>query len=555
MKKILLFLMLAFCMTTNGQTRKTFKITKKYLNIPIQSSAEKQQVVFKLDGEYLTQNDIHIAEYAIEYWTFLDVTPFNGRELTLEIPIPYSGADKIYQSDSIVGEKNLYKEKLRPQVHYTTKRGWNNDPNGMVYYNGEYHLFYQYNPYENKWGNMHWGHAVSKDLLHWKELPAALMPDKLGTIYSGSAVIDYKNTSGFGTKKNPAMVAIYTADNGGRDGSRKQQQCVAYSLDKGRTFTKYEGNPVIPANKRFGSEHERDPKVFWYQPGNHWVMILHEGIHYCIYNSSDLKSWKYMSSLEDYFWECPELFELAVDGNDSNKKWVVFNVRGNYQIGNFDGKKFTAETEMQYYNFSSYDMTAAQTFNDEPNGRRIQIGWAHAEFQGMPFRSSFTVPMELSLRTTPGGVKLHVLPVKEIESLHTKKYSYTNIYIGNELNEKLKEIKNPSLHIKTTIQAINTVRFGLNINGNKIIYDISRSGFYGQHMPLQNGLLKMEIIVDKNMIEVFVDGGRYYWFENYKQGNLSNFKLSFIPGGNNKNANPKTLVKNLEIYELKSIWN
>jgi fructan beta-fructosidase len=552
-KLVIVFLMLSSIQGFSQSLEKTFKVGKKYINIPIETEQARQHVKFKIDGEVYTFNDIRIAKDTIDYWTFVDVSKYSGKTFSLEFSEQVPGIEKIYQSDQFVGEDELYKEKLRPQIHFTTRRGWTNDPNGMVYYDGEYHLFYQHNPYEINWGNMTWGHTVSKDLLHWEELPIAIEPGELGTIFSGSAVIDYKNTSGFGKKGNHAMLAIYTTDLR-KDGKQiNQQQNIAYSLDKGRTFTKHEGNPVISAERKFGSGHERDPKVFWYEPNKNWVMILHDGINYSIYNSKDLKKWDRTSYIDAGFWECPELFELPVNGDENNKKWIVYGVQGIYLIGDFDGKKFTPETEMLRYNIGG--MTAAQTYNDEPNGRRIQIGWGHADFPEMPFKQTFTFPQEYKLKTTRNGIRLFIEPVEELEKLYTKTYKFENEYIGDELNKKLEEINNPLLHIKAKFQFENATNFVLNINGYNIGYNVATNKLNDVFVPLHNREIEVEVIVDQTLIEVYVDGGLYYWFANHNKGDLDNFKIKLYRSKNGLNPDSKTLVKSLEIHELKSIWD
>jgi levanase/fructan beta-fructosidase len=335
--------------------------------------------------------------------------------------------------------------------------------------------------------------------------------------------------------------------------SEKQQQCIACSHDKGRTFTKYEGNPVIPAEKKFGSGHERDPKVFWYKPGNHWVMILHNGINYSIFNSKDLKKWTRTSHIDAGFWECPELFELAVDGDENNKKWIVYGVQGIYLIGDFDGKQFTPETEMLRYNIPG-GMTAAQTYNDEPNGRRIQIGWGHATFPEMPFSQTFTFPQAYSLKSTPDGIRLFIKPIREIEKLYTKNYSFRDEYIGDAFNKKLADISTPLLHIKVKFEAENAVSFGLNINGYKINYYVATNMLNDVFVPLHNRQIELEIIVDKTIVEVYVNGGLYYWFANHHDDDAGHFKIQFERSQSRLNQDSKTLVKNLEIHELKSIW-
>ena len=264
---------------------------------------------FSVDGKHELIFVIRLAPAKPDYWVFYDVSSFKGKTLKISYSGNPDGLSKIYQDDVIDGQDSLYKEKNRPQIHFTSRRGWNNDPNGMVYYEGEYHLFYQHNPFEREWENMSWGHAVSKDLIHWEELPVAMVPDKLGAMFSGTAVIDYKNTSGFGKDGIPPMVAIYTVDS-----PDNERQCIAYSLDKGRTFTKYEGNPVIDSKAKWNTKDLRDPDVFWYEPGKNWVMVLYERDGNSIYTSPNLKEWKYQSHTTGFF-ECPQFFELAVDGN------------------------------------------------------------------------------------------------------------------------------------------------------------------------------------------------------------------------------------------------
>jgi fructan beta-fructosidase len=551
MKKLSAFIL--FSILVGGQLlsqtkKKIFKIEHQYINIPIEEKENRQYVNLIVDDKVYTYNDIRVANANVDYWTFIDVSKYLGKNFTLEFSQDVPGIEKIYQSDQFKGQEKLYNEELRPQLHFTTRRGWTNDPNGMVYYKGEYHLFYQHNPYEINWGNMTWGHSVSKDLIHWKELPIALEPDELGTIFSGSAVIDYKNSSGFKKGSEDVMVVTYT--NHLKD--EKQQQSMAYSLDRGRTFTKYEGNPVIPAQRRFGSGHERDPKVFWYEPGNHWVLVMHDALNYSIYNSKNLKDWEYQSSVDAGFWECPELFELAIDGDENNKKWILYGVQGTYLIGGFDGKVFTPETEMLRYSVGG--MTAAQTFNNEPEGRRLQIGWGHAEFPGMPFKQAFTMVQEFKLKTTRNGLRLMIEPAKEIEKLYVKSHRFDNVLIGDVINKKLSNIKSSLLHIKATFEIVNDDSFGLDINGYKIKYDVPTNQLNGHFLPLQNKQLQLEIIVDKTLVEVYANGGLIYWFDDYNEGDLDNFKISLIRSKSSLNVDSKTLIKNLEIHELKSIW-
>ncbi|MCC6142957.1 MAG: DUF4980 domain-containing protein, partial [Candidatus Hydrogenedentes bacterium] len=289
---------------------------KRYLNLPVQNGTPKCWIRL-LDGErILREFDIELAQAAdeVDFWVTLDLTEWHGKTLVLtadQIHKDTAGFDLITQADHLIGGENLYREKYRPQFHFSPMRGWNNDPNGMVYYDGEYHLFFQHNPYGWNWGNMTWGHAVSTDLIHWSELGDAIHPDEHGTIFSGSAVVDWKNTTGFQTGDQPPLICIYTYAGGLNPWSKDVQftQGIAYSNDRGRTWTKYEGNPV-QAHIRGGN---RDPKVIWHTPTNQWVIVLYvEENEMSFFTSKDLKSWTRQSTLKS-FHECPELFQLSID--------------------------------------------------------------------------------------------------------------------------------------------------------------------------------------------------------------------------------------------------
>jgi len=300
--------------------------------------------------------------------------------------------------------KTLFGEKSRPQFHFTPKRNWMNDPNGLLYYKDEYHLFYQHNPKENVWGNMSWGHAVSPDLFTWEELPVAIACTDDTGIFSGSAVIDYKNTASFGTTENPAMVAIYTEH---RNDQSKQSQCLAFSLDNGRTFTKYEGNPVLDIN----SPDFRDPKVQWID--DRWLMtIARPDLHQIsFFTSPNLKEWEHLSDFGPAAevggcWECPDLFQLG-------DKWVLIVSLnpGGYQVGSgtqyfvgqWNGNEFIADDLHTRWLDYGRDNYAGVTFYNAPDNRRIFLGWMSnweyaSKIPTHPWRSSMTLPRELSLR-------------------------------------------------------------------------------------------------------------------------------------------------------------
>lgn len=540
-----IFLFLSFL--SFGQGREvTFQIEKQYLNFPVELKSGKNRMDFKIQGKDITYSVIRLFEGGdIDYWVFKDVSAYKGKKITIKFERQAKGIDLIYQSDKFAGEDSLYREKYRPQINFTSRRGWNNDPNGLVYHNGEYHLFYQHNPYEHNWENMHWGHAVSRDLIHWDELNDALFPDESGTMFSGSAVVDKNNKAGFG---KDAIVAFYTAHR--FKPSTNETQCMAYSTDKGRTFTKYEGNPLIDNSKQIGSPNVRDPKVFWYDEGQHGVMVLYEDNYVAIYNSDNLKDWVCQSRTVG-FYECPEFFELAVDGNPDNKKWVMTGASGDYLIGTFDGKTFTPEAGKYYYTSGAH--YAAQTFNNTPDGRRIQIGWGRViEHPGMPFKSQMNFPTELKLKTLREGVRLVSNPIKELKLLHGKSYKWTNLSTS-EANEKLAGIKSDCLHIKFDVEIAKGVYFKMLSKGNLIAdYNMSNGKFINvkyQTEDINSQRIEVEIILDKTSFQTFVDGGKLTVAGQLKNVNNEQ-KLTF---GNFWTGDLR--IHTLEVTELESIWS
>lgn len=372
-------------------------------------------------------------------------------------------------AEAAAADKPLPTEPHRPAYHFTPETNWMNDPNGMVFYEGEYHLFFQYYPDSTVWGPMHWGHAVSKDLVHWEELPIALYPDSLGYVFSGSAVVDWKNTSGFGKNGQPPLVAIFTyhdmaAEKAGR--TDYQSQAIAYSNDRGRTWTKYSGNPVLPNP---GIKDIRDPKVIWDADRNRWVMVLAVGDHVSFYQSPDLKQWTFLSDFgkdkgaHGGVWECPDLFPMTIAGTN-DVRWVLLvslNPGGpnggsatQYFVGFFDGEKFALD-----YDFTrrldageavwidwGRDNYAGVTWSDVPpqDGRRLFIGWmSNWDYATVTptqrWRSAMTVPRELVLQRTLQGLRLFTSPAKELEKMRRQQYEWKDVRVEGELNmgEKL----------------------------------------------------------------------------------------------------------------------
>lgn len=533
---------LVLSMLTAMAAETTFKVTKHYLNIPVSHKRERVRFNVEIPGESPMPLDIRLVSDYPDYWVFADLSAYKGKKIKVFYPDNLKGIDKIYQADTIRGGADFYKEKNRPQFHFTTRNGWINDPNGLIWNDGEYHLFYQHNPYERDWGNMHWGHAVSPDLVHWKELPVALRPDTIGTMFSGSAIIDYENTSGFGKSGTSPMVVAYTAD-----GDKGQRQCIAYSLDNGRTFKKYDGNPVIDSGKKWNTRDTRDPKVFRY--GDHWVMVLNERDGHSIYTSNNLKDWTYSSHVTG-FWECPELFELPVDGNPDNTMWVMYGASGTYMLGDFDGYTFTPRSGKHV--FTAGTGYAAQTFNNIPvsDGRRIQIGWSRIGHPGMNFNGMMLMPVELKLQTTKEGPRLVSNPVSEIEAICESKGKWSRL-TQQEAEDILRGFSGfeDGLRVKVTFALSHATDASLSLADQRLVdYDMNGTRLNGYFYSPQDPTsmeLTTDIWIDRTSAEVFVDGGVFsYSMPRDLPANPAPFSIR----GNNLK------IKELEIYTIPSIW-
>lgn len=543
--KILFFAVVSFCASFVHAADLTLKITKRYLNLPVSQKAERKSMLFFEKGEERYSFSIRLSAEP-EYWVFADVSNFKNQKLKIVFDGDAAALDRIYLADEPAGADSMYYEKNRPLLHFTARRGWVNDPNGLIFHNGEYHLFYQHNPYEREWGNMHWGHAVSRDLIHWRELPDAIRPDENGSAFSGTVVMDYANTSKLGSKDNPPMVAIYTADN-----PDKQVQCLAFSLDNGYTWTKYAGNPVLDTKEQWDSHDTRDPKVFWYEPIDEWVMVLNEKDGHSIYNSPNLKEWTFESHIVG-FWECPELFELPIDGDPDNKIWVMYGASGTYMLGNFNGHEFTPVTKKMAYCFGA--AYAGQTYNNIPisDGRRIQFVWDRVEQPGMPFKGQMSIPTELSLRTTPDGVRLFCNPVKELDLLQDKLVILERNISTDKANVLLNHYKDAAaLRIKVTMKFTHSTPIGLDLYGQNIIdYDLNFNrinGFFYSQTDFSAKEISADVVIDKTTVQVYFDnGGMSYCLQREpKPGNSQGFYFwGHLP----------VEIKSLEVYTMRSIW-
>ncbi|MGO9200787.1 MAG: glycoside hydrolase family 32 protein [Limisphaerales bacterium] len=475
----------------------------------MKNGAPMRHLALVIDGRRLRQFDIELADGAPDWWAFLDLAPFKGSRAAIQVdrlPEASSALQTIEQADQIRDAEGLYREPLRPQFHFSSRRGWNNDPNGLVFYQGEYHMFYQHNPYGWNWGNMHWGHAVSPDLVHWQELPIALYPDEHGAMFSGSAVVDWNNTAGFQAGQEKALICIFTA------AGNPFTQGLAFSNDRGRTWTKYANNPVLP--HIVGGN--RDPKVIWYAPANKWIMALFlDKDLYALFSSTNLKQWERLSDVPfPGTSECPEFFELPLDGNRRNSRWIFYGGNGRYLIGKFDGKTFTPEFSPQPLNFGNC-FYASQTFTDIPpaDGRRILIPWGQISLRGMPFNQMMGLPVELTLRTAGHEPRLHVNPVKELQSLRGRHYALEPQSLAPGRNP-LAAVKPALLEILADIQPGEATELGFNVRGVSVIYDVRKKELSCQGktapLPLVDGKVRLHLFVDCASIDIFGNNGSLY---------------------------------------------
>ncbi|QWU17263.1 fructan beta-fructosidase [Paenibacillus sophorae] len=488
-----------------------------------------------------------------------------------------------------------YSETFRPQFHYSPEANWLNDPNGLVWYEGEYHLFYQHHPHSTVWGPMHWGHAVSKDLVYWEELPIALWPDHNGAIFSGSAVVDWHDTTGF-FNGGSGLVAVFTHhDTQTPSGVPRQSQSLAYSSDKGRTWTMYEGNPVLEDERHVDY---RDPKVFWDSERERWAMVLAAGQRILFYHSPDLIHWSFGSEFgasegsHDGVWECPDLFRLPVDGGSGESKWVLIvsigpsdelaeGSRTQYFVGEYDGVSFVSDNPPDTVLWLDHgrDNYAGVTWSDVPaqDGRRLFIGWMNNwKYANLlpteAWRGAMTLPRELGLAVCEDGVRLRQMPVKELEALREKEFRINHAVINAGDGNLLQDIHGSALEIEAEIKLTGASAFGFRIHGSAgqgtvIGYDASRSYVFidrrnagisdfhpdfscehGADLKPSGDILKLRIFADHSSVEVFAGDGRVALTDQVFPGpEHQNLEL-YVQEGSIE-------IISLHVYGLKSIWD
>lgn len=556
---------------------------KKFLLLPVQEDAPEGKINVIIDNEaQLGQSiNIRLAREKVDYYVPLDLSAYAGKTFSVDVTgVPAEALcwKEISLSDTFDMSN---REVFRPVYHHTPVYGWMNDPNGMFYKDGVYHLYFQYNPYGSMWGNMTWGHATSKDLAHWTNEGTAILPDAWGTIFSGSCVVDKDNTAGFG---KGAVVAFYTSAKPTPWGD-VQSQSMAYSLDNGKTFTKYEHNPILTSTER----DFRDPKVFWYAPGKHWVMMLAVGQEMQIYSSPDLKSWTKESSFGSMqgahggVWECPDLVEVPVEGS-KEKKWVLIcnlNPGGpfggsatQYFVGSFDGKKFVNEspTVTKWLDWGK-DNYATVTWSNAPAGRCIALGWM-SNWQyanNVPtkqYRSTNTIARDLTLFRSGNELYLRSTPSAEIQKARDGKVNIPSFKVeGKHEIANLFEGNEGAYELVMTIQNAGASRIKFCLQNGKgeevdmyydtvrkqFVMDRSKSGIvdFSRDFPAVTAApvegtdeISLRLFVDRSSIEAFGDGGKFVMTNLVFPAEPYN-KLTFE---SNKDS---YTVKSLDIYKLK----
>lgn len=522
-------------------------VTEDYLLLPIQDDAPEGKICVVKDNEQKgTLMNVRLARERVDSYVPFVLSAYKGQHISIEIQgVPETAL--CWKELKLLGSFDMAnKESFRPLYHHTPAYGWMNDPNGMFYKNGVYHLYFQYNPYGSVWGNMHWGHSTSTDLMHWKFEGCAIVPDAWGAIFSGSCVVDHENTAGFGKE---AVVAFYTSAKSTPWGDI-QMQSMAYSLDNGKTFTKYEGNPILTSSEK----DFRDPKVFWYAPGKHWVMILAVGQHMEIYSSVNLKEWKKesefgaMQGAHGGVWECPDLVEIPVEGT-REKKWVLIcnlNPGGpfggsaaQYFVGSFDGKKFVNEspTQTKWMDWGK-DNYATVTWNNAPDGRCIALGWM-SNWQyanNVPtrqYRSANTLARDLTLYREGQELYLKSTPSSEVKKARGKKVSIPSFKVSEKHEMvNLFEEKQGAYEVEIVIQNAGASKIAfclLNDKGEKVsmYYDLNRKQFvmdrsesgtvdFSKDFPAVTVApvnvdkeLTLRLFVDRSSIEAFGEDGKF----------------------------------------------
>lgn len=503
--------------------------SKKYLLLPVQESAEVSNIKVIGSSRQLKTLNVRLANNHIDYYVPLCLQVF-ADEKGLMLDVHVNGT---YRTDGGISTFSCWKnmsfsdtfdmqncEQYRPIYHHTPAYGWMNDPNGMFYKDGVWNLYFQHNPYGSQWENMTWGHSTSTDLVHWKYEGDAVEPDALGTVFSGSAVVDKENTSGFG---KGAVIALYTS------AGESQTQSLVYSTDNGKTFHKFEGNPVITSNV----PDFRDPHVFWNEDIKKWNMILAAGQHMEIYSSDNLKDWKYESSFGEKYgnhggvWECPDLMKMKVRGTDKEKWMLICNINPGgpfggsatqYFVGDFDGHKFTCDSKPEVTKWMDYgkDHYATVTFDNAPEGRRVAVAWMSNwqyanQVPTQQYRSGNSIPRDLGLFEYKGETYCSVVPSPEMTAARSKK-------AGKKLTESCEMVVNLKGNATITLSNDKGEKVVMNYDAKAETFsmdrtksgkvDFSKDFAAVTKAPTYGKISQLRIFIDKSSIEALDADGK-----------------------------------------------
>lgn len=545
-----------------------FKIERPFINY---LAAGARDLPARLGAELLIDGKVVRAASASEakdpsralYWRTWDVRDFDGRSARIRVNDRATDAaiavDHFMESEKAkdvpVDASVLNGESHRPQYHFTALSGWQNDANGLLYYQGNWHLFHQHRPPPGD--RIVWGHAISRDLLHWQRLPTAVACDDGDAAASGSGLVDWENASGLKRGDDPPILLFYT-NMPPAGGERKATQCMMVSLDGARSFQKFQGNPI----QRTPATRDRDPKVFFHQPTRTWIMVLslsrdntdREHATYGLFRSADLKSWELFQELGpgSWYWECPDLFELPVDGDPQRRKWVFMKGSGDYMVGSFDGQKFTPEAGPIRTHWGG-NFYGAQTFHDAPGGRRVHLGWMSTgkdgpnSWPGMPFNQQMSFPRQLTLRSTPEGPRLLREPIAEVAQLYSKTHDLPLRLLAPGENA-LTGLHADLLDLELEIELREAKQLKLAFRGTEILYDVK-----AQKLKVLNRTLALAPVIGKLHLRVLLDRTSIELFANH--GDVTH-SIVFFPAPMNHNLALTTeggaaLIEKLTVRELK----
>ena len=544
---------------------KSFAVSAEYLVLPVRNEGEEGRLRLSVEDRIELDYGVSLATGPedVDWYAFFSLARFRGKEVRVSASnVTERGFELVRQADAIPGAERFYRERLRPQFHFTSRTGWLNDPNGLIWYRGEYHLFYQHNPTGLPWGNMTWGHAVSSDLVRWTELPKVLFPDATtGTCFSGAAFIDHRNQLGRKSGEEEVIVAFYLRTEIGL--------CLAWSNDRGRTFTDYEHNPVL---NHEGARIDT-PRPFWHEPTARWVAPTYDfftnrrgELRRCVgfYSSANLTDWRFESRVEQDGWGdelcgCVDFFQLPLDGNPEHLRWVMILIDGSYIVGDFDGSTFftlagrPAVTDDRIRSLVIQgEYYATMTWHNLPDLRRVQITWMRTpeRYPGMPFNQQMTVPSELSLHTTEEGPRLRMLPAAELESLRTRSHDWCDVPL-NERDNPLAAIDADLLDLETEFQVAEGTVTCVRLRGFDITYDadaatLTSCGIATRLSPM-DGVVRLRILLDRTSIEVYANDGRVY------------IPRVVFPDHDNRSIamscrGGTTTARFIRVHELKSSW-